>query len=123
MKKYVELDSLWNCETCFHHQDGKCSPYVWCEVGESYRPAYDKLVIIEGDIITENKNQGEISMRFKKNIPIEGIRKTVTKFLWFPVAINFIDHWDIRWLEKATIEYRYTRCWGDCWWIPYRFID
>ena len=48
MKKYVELDSLWKCETCFHHQNGKCN--IWCDAMESYRPAYDKLTIVEGNL-------------------------------------------------------------------------
>lgn len=47
MKKYVELDSLWKCETCFHHRVGECLPSIWCESGEAYRPAYDKLKIVE----------------------------------------------------------------------------
>ena len=49
MKKYVALDDLWKCETCFHHRNGECAPKVWCESGESYRPAYDKLTIVELD--------------------------------------------------------------------------
>ena len=56
MKKYIELDSLWKCETCFHLRNGKCN--TWCDAGESYRPAYDKLTIVEGKIITTN-NQTE----------------------------------------------------------------
>ena len=51
MKEYVEVNSLWKCETCFNHSNGKCSTDVWCENGESYRPAYDKLTVIRGDII------------------------------------------------------------------------
>ena len=43
MAEYIDIKQLWNCETCFHHQNGKCSPSVWCDHGESYRPAYDKL--------------------------------------------------------------------------------
>lgn len=43
MAEYIEVGQLWNCETCFHRQNGKCSPAVWCDHGESYRPAYDKL--------------------------------------------------------------------------------
>ena len=53
MKSYIEVDSLWKCETCFHCQNGKCSPNVWCESGESYRPAYNKLHIIKGEIVKE----------------------------------------------------------------------
>ena len=49
MKKYVALDELWQCETCFHHSGGKCSPLVWCDSKESYRPAYDQLTIYTFD--------------------------------------------------------------------------
>lgn len=55
MKKYIELDSLWKCETCFHHQNDKCASYVWCENGESYRLAYDKLQIIELDPVKRGR--------------------------------------------------------------------
>ena len=46
-------------------------------------------------------------MRFIKekelrNLYSKGIRKTVTKFLWFPLTIDG----ETRWLETATIEYR-----------------
>lgn len=47
MEKYVNVNSLWKCETCFHHQNGKCSPNIWCESGESYRPSYNKLTIVD----------------------------------------------------------------------------
>lgn len=50
MKKYVELDCLWTCETCFYHSSGKCSSAVECDSGESYRPAYKKLTVVEGNI-------------------------------------------------------------------------
>jgi hypothetical protein len=43
--KMVSVESLWQCETCFHHLSGKCN--TWCDSGESYRPAYSKLNIIE----------------------------------------------------------------------------
>lgn len=52
MKEYIEVDSLWKCETCFHHSNGKCSTDVWCENGESYRPAYDKLKVVNTKEIT-----------------------------------------------------------------------
>lgn len=47
MSEYVALDSLWKCETCFNYYMDKCSDSMWCENGESYRPAYDKLTIVE----------------------------------------------------------------------------
>ena len=43
MAEYIEVSSLWKCETCFYHQGGKCHPRVWCESGEAYRPDYRKL--------------------------------------------------------------------------------
>lgn len=43
MNKYIEVSQLWKCETCFYYQNGKCSPNVWCESYESYRPAYSAL--------------------------------------------------------------------------------
>ena len=55
MGRYIEVDSLWKCETCFHYQNNKCNTY--CDHGESYRPAYSKLTIIEGEIIVnDDKN-------------------------------------------------------------------
>ena len=53
MGRYIEIDALWKCETCFHHQNGKCN--TWCECGEAYRPAYSKLAIIEGEIVTHGR--------------------------------------------------------------------
>lgn len=47
MKKYIELDSLWKCETCANHINGKCLPNVWCENGECYRPSHNKLTPVE----------------------------------------------------------------------------
>lgn len=55
MKEYIEVNSLWKCETCFHHQNGKCSSNIWCDNGESYRPAYNKLPIIKCDAIIDEK--------------------------------------------------------------------
>ena len=54
MGRYIEVDSLWKCETCFYHQNGKCT--TWCDCGEGYRPAYRKLTIIEGEIATSDDN-------------------------------------------------------------------
>lgn len=56
MKRYIEVDSLWKCETCFYYQNNKCTN-AWCDSGESYRPAYNKLTIIEGEIITSNNKE------------------------------------------------------------------
>lgn len=53
MKKYVESTCLWKCETCFYYFDDKCSSAIDCDYGESYRPDYDKLTIIEGEIVPE----------------------------------------------------------------------
>lgn len=57
MPKYVLLDCLWTCNTCANRVNGKCSPDVWCECGEAYRPAYDKLTIIEGTIIPDTSDK------------------------------------------------------------------
>lgn len=56
MPKYVLLDCLWTCNTCANRVNGKCRPDVWCECGEAYRPAYDKLTIVEGTIV-EDKHE------------------------------------------------------------------
>lgn len=53
MPKYVLLDCLWTCNTCANRVNGKCRPDVWCECGEAYRPAYDKLTIVEGKIVSD----------------------------------------------------------------------
>lgn len=55
MPKYVLLDCLWTCETCANRVNGKCSPDVWCESGEAYRPNYSKLKIIDGTIVPTAK--------------------------------------------------------------------
>ena len=52
MGKYIDIESLWRCDTCFYHRNGKCS--TWCDCGESYRPSYSKLTIIEGEIVVSN---------------------------------------------------------------------
>lgn len=66
MKEYIEVDSLWKCETCFHHSTGKCSFDVWCENGESYRPSYNQLKIVsakeivyaEWEMVVDNYDDG-----------------------------------------------------------------
>jgi hypothetical protein len=45
MGKYIDVDQLFQCETCFHHQGGKCD--AWCDHGEAYRPAMSKLKIVD----------------------------------------------------------------------------
>lgn len=62
-------------------------------------------------------------MKFKKHIPRNGEIKTITKFLWLPLSIDKLDHWETRWLEKVTIEYQYQCYWDDEGWVPIRFID
>lgn len=51
MKKYAELDCFYKCETCFHYFNNKCN--IDCDYGESYYPSYDKLTIIEGEVVPE----------------------------------------------------------------------
>lgn len=41
-KKYISIDQLWKCETCFYMgNNGKCRAN--CDAVESYRPAYSKF--------------------------------------------------------------------------------
>lgn len=41
-KKYISIDQLWGCETCFWMgSNGKCRSD--CDAVESYRPAYSKF--------------------------------------------------------------------------------
>lgn len=50
MGKYINIDELFKCETCYHRgSDGKCNPAIWCDAGEAYRPAINKFWIIEGE--------------------------------------------------------------------------
>ena len=49
MRKFVALDEMWDCGTCFHHRRGKCDPMTWCENGESYRPSFSKMTIYTFD--------------------------------------------------------------------------
>lgn len=47
--KLIRVDELWKCETCFHYRNGKCD--MWCDTGESYRPAYSKFHIIDSEVV------------------------------------------------------------------------
>jgi hypothetical protein len=60
MAEYISMDCLWKCETCFHHRSGKCSPGVWCENGENYRPDYSVLQFsaIEAEPVRHGHNTG-----------------------------------------------------------------
>lgn len=54
-QKMIPVSDLWDCETCFHSRNtpegARCSSSaVWCEHGEAYRPAYNKLHIVEIEI-------------------------------------------------------------------------
>ena len=60
MAEYIDIKQLWNCETCFHHQNGKCSPSVWCDHGESYRPAYDKLKKADVVEVVHGYHEGDV---------------------------------------------------------------
>lgn len=41
----IDMDTLWQCETCFHHKSYGCN--TWCDAGEAYRPAASKLKVID----------------------------------------------------------------------------
>jgi hypothetical protein len=45
MAKYVDINQLFNCETCRHHKESGCN--TLCENGESYSPSLTKLNCIE----------------------------------------------------------------------------
>lgn len=45
MEGYINVDQLFRCETCYHHVNGKCNTF--CDIGESYRPAFSKLKVID----------------------------------------------------------------------------
>ena len=55
MAKMVDASTLWTCETCFYYRTGECSPAIWCENGEVYRPDYNKLVFIEAEPVKHGK--------------------------------------------------------------------
>lgn len=41
----IDMNTLWQCETCFYHGTNGCK--TWCDAGESYRPAARKFKIID----------------------------------------------------------------------------
>jgi hypothetical protein len=43
--RLIEMNTLWTCETCFHHGPNGCKTF--CDAGESYRPAASKLKVID----------------------------------------------------------------------------
>lgn len=52
-----------------------------------------------------------------------GEEKVVTKFLWIPVVVERCNEFEVRWLETATILYRYV-CGELCnHWSPIKFIE
>lgn len=55
MAKMVDASTLWKCETCFHHKNEGCSPEIWCENGEAYRPDCNKLVFVEAEPVKHGK--------------------------------------------------------------------
>lgn len=81
MAKMVDANTLWKCETCFHHKNGKCSPEIWCENGEAYRPDRNKLTFVEATPVKygrwirtfrgmcESVNTGEMLERFIYKCP------------------------------------------------------
>ena len=57
--KLIRADELWTCKTCFYNSSRGCS--VWCDAGEGYRPAYDKLTkyeIAEEDLANAKTSNG-----------------------------------------------------------------
>lgn len=60
--RLIDLNTLWECETCFHN--GPCGCNTWCDAGEGYRPAASKFKIIDPESLrpkgrwTENRRVG-----------------------------------------------------------------
>lgn len=61
MGKYINVDQLFQCETCFHHQGGECD--TWCDHGEAYRPAMNKLKIVDAEEVARCKDCKESYIR------------------------------------------------------------
>lgn len=47
--RLIDMNTLWQCETCFHHGTNGCK--TWCDAGESYRPAASKFKIIDPETL------------------------------------------------------------------------
>ena len=45
----IDMNTMWKCETCFHHGPNGCNTF--CDAGEGYRPAASKFQIIDPDIL------------------------------------------------------------------------
>ncbi len=43
--RLIDMNTLWQCETCFHNRSNGCNG--WCDAGEGYRPAASKFKIID----------------------------------------------------------------------------
>ena len=43
----IDAETMWACETCFYHNEGRCNPSIWCENGEQYRPAMNLLKVVD----------------------------------------------------------------------------
>lgn len=60
--RLIDMDSLWQCETCFHHKSYGCD--TWCDAGEAYRPSASKLKVIDPESL---RKKGEwITVSFWK---------------------------------------------------------
>jgi hypothetical protein len=55
----------------------------------------------------------------RRNLPQTWDRKTVTKFLLFPRAVNY----ELRWLETATLLYEYHETPVGGYWKLLKFVD
>lgn len=47
MRKMINIKDLYKCDTCLYNNNKGCSPSIWCENGELYRPNISKLQIVE----------------------------------------------------------------------------
>ena len=57
----------------------------------------------------------------RKKTPINRATRTVTKFLLWPVTID----WETRWLEKVTIKQKFQRgiIQPNGWWVNQKWVN
>jgi len=52
----IDAKTMWDCPTCYYYYNNeRCSNNVWCDAGESYRPAFDKLKRIDAKPVVHGR--------------------------------------------------------------------